>query len=192
MSAGASSTAFFAGAIPSPQGLGPHGSMIGGPGKPITVHHCERAERTTPLDPLPLSWWAYPRAQLRILPAGRATGRPRIPCRSLRPLPRGHCKPPRRPPSRPHVPLQPSVGPRSSDLHASPERRHSPPLHGPSRPRRHIALRDGTRAPRHPHPARRPRAVDQPIRPAARDGQARWPNIADQAGGSWPGHHRTR
>ena len=55
------------GGDPVAEGLGPHGSMIGGPGKPTTVHHC-RVERTTPLDPLPLSWWAYPRAQLRILP----------------------------------------------------------------------------------------------------------------------------
>ena len=57
------------GGDPAAEGLGPHGSMIGGPGKPATVHYC-RAERTTPLDPLPLSWWAYPRAQLRILPPG--------------------------------------------------------------------------------------------------------------------------
>ena len=55
------------GGDPVAEGLGPHGSMIGGPGKPTTVHHC-RVERTTPLDPLPLSWWAYPRAQLRVLP----------------------------------------------------------------------------------------------------------------------------
>ena len=54
---------------PVAEGLGPHGSMIGGPGKPITIH-CERAERTTPLDPLPLSWWDYPRARLRVLPPG--------------------------------------------------------------------------------------------------------------------------
>lgn len=54
---------------PVAEGLGPHGSMIGGPGKPITIH-AQRAERTTPLDPLPLSWWDYPRAKLRILPLG--------------------------------------------------------------------------------------------------------------------------
>ena len=54
---------------PVAEGLGPHGSMIGGPGKLITIH-CERAERTTPLDPLPLSWWDYPRARLRVLPPG--------------------------------------------------------------------------------------------------------------------------
>ena len=54
---------------PVAEGLGPHGSMIGGPGKPITIHH-ERVERTTPLDPLPLSWWDYPRARLRVLPPG--------------------------------------------------------------------------------------------------------------------------
>ena len=51
------------------EGLGPHGSIIGGPGKPITIHY-ERAERTTPLDLLPLSWWDYPRARLRVLPPG--------------------------------------------------------------------------------------------------------------------------
>ena len=60
------------GGDPVAEGLGPHGSMIGGPGKPTTLHHC-RVERTTPLEPLPLSWWAYPRARLRILPPG---GRP--------------------------------------------------------------------------------------------------------------------
>ena len=54
---------------PASEALGPHGSMIGGPGKPITIHY-ERAERTTPLEPLPLSWWDHPRARLRILPPG--------------------------------------------------------------------------------------------------------------------------
>lgn len=57
------------GGDPVAEGLGPHGSMIGGPGKPTTIHHC-RVERTTLLDLLPLSWWAYPRAQLHILPPG--------------------------------------------------------------------------------------------------------------------------
>ena len=57
------------GGDPEAEGLGPHGSMIGGPGKPTTVHSTS-PERTTPLDPLPLSWWAYPHAQLRILPPG--------------------------------------------------------------------------------------------------------------------------
>lgn len=57
------------GGDPAAEGLGPHGSMIGGPGKPTTVHP-GRAERTIPRDPLPLSWWAYSRAQLRILPPG--------------------------------------------------------------------------------------------------------------------------
>lgn len=57
------------GGDPEAEGLGPHGSMIGGPGKPATVHYTS-PERTTPLDPLPLSWWAYPYAQLRILPPG--------------------------------------------------------------------------------------------------------------------------
>lgn len=54
---------------PVAEGLGPHGSMIGGPGKPTTVHH-ERVERTTPLRPLPLDWWDYPQARRRILPLG--------------------------------------------------------------------------------------------------------------------------
>ena len=54
---------------PVAEGLGPHGSMIGGPGKPITVHY-ERAERTTPLVPLPLSWWDHPRARLCLRPPG--------------------------------------------------------------------------------------------------------------------------
>lgn len=57
------------GGDPVTEGLGPHGSMIGGPGKPTTVHHC-RAERTMPLDPLPLPWWDYPRARVRVLPPG--------------------------------------------------------------------------------------------------------------------------
>ena len=43
--------------------------MIGGPGKPVTVH-AERAERTARLDLLPLSWWDHPRARSRILPPG--------------------------------------------------------------------------------------------------------------------------
>ena len=57
------------GSDPAAEGLGPHGSMIGGPGKPTTVHHC-RAERTTPLDPLPLPWWDHPHARMRTLPPG--------------------------------------------------------------------------------------------------------------------------
>lgn len=54
---------------PVAEGLGPHGSMIGGPGKPITIHYTDPVHHTL-LHPLPLSWWAYPRAQLRILPPG--------------------------------------------------------------------------------------------------------------------------
>ena len=54
---------------PVAEGLGSHGSMIGGPGKPTTVH-CDRAERTSPLSPLPLVWWDYPRARLRLIPRG--------------------------------------------------------------------------------------------------------------------------
>ena len=68
-SGAASTTASSVAAIPKPKVLGPHGSMIGGPGNPTTVHSTS-PERTTPLDPLPLSWWAYPHAQLRILPPG--------------------------------------------------------------------------------------------------------------------------
>ena len=54
---------------PVAEGLGPHGSMIGGPGKPATIHYTDPV-RSTLLDPLPLFWWAYPRAQLRIFPPG--------------------------------------------------------------------------------------------------------------------------
>ena len=54
---------------PVAEGLGPHGSMIGGPGKPVTIHH-ERIERTAPLRPLPLAWWDHPQARRRILPPG--------------------------------------------------------------------------------------------------------------------------
>ena len=43
--------------------------MIGGTGKPTTIHYTDPVH-TTLLDPLPLSWWAYPRARLRILPPG--------------------------------------------------------------------------------------------------------------------------
>ena len=54
---------------PVAEGLGPHGSMIGGPGKPVTIHH-QRAERCAPILPLPLAWWDYPRARRAILPSG--------------------------------------------------------------------------------------------------------------------------
>lgn len=57
------------GGDPAAEGLGPHGSMIGGPGKPVTIHSTS-PERTTLLNPLPLAWWDYPRARLRILPPG--------------------------------------------------------------------------------------------------------------------------
>ena len=71
------------GGDPVAEGLGPHGSMIGGPGKPTTIHRTW-PERTTLLDPLPLSWCAYPRAQLRILPPG---GRPQGEKRERPPFP---------------------------------------------------------------------------------------------------------
>ncbi len=60
------------GGDPKAEGLGPHGSMIGGPGNPVTVHYTD-PERTALLDPLPLSWWAYPRAKLHIVPPGGPT-----------------------------------------------------------------------------------------------------------------------
>ena len=75
------------GGDPKAEGLGPHGSMIGGPGKLTTVHYTW-PERTTLLDPLPLSWWAYPRAQLRILRSTRdAQGLDQLPAPQGQPGP---------------------------------------------------------------------------------------------------------
>ena len=57
------------GGDPIAAGLGPHGSLIGGPDKPLTIHPC-RAEHAVPFSPLPLSWWDYPYARRRFLPSG--------------------------------------------------------------------------------------------------------------------------
>ena len=50
------------GGDPEAEGLGEHGSMIGGPGKPVTVFHADPA-RVLGCAPLPLSWYAYPAAR---------------------------------------------------------------------------------------------------------------------------------
>ena len=50
------------GGDPEAEGLGEHGSMIGGPGKPVTVFHVDPA-RVLGGAPLPLAWYAYPAAR---------------------------------------------------------------------------------------------------------------------------------
>ena len=54
---------------PVAEGLGPHGSLIGGGGKPLTVHHV-RPEVHAKLRPLPLTWFDHPRRHTRTLPPG--------------------------------------------------------------------------------------------------------------------------
>jgi len=57
------------GSDPEAEGLGVHGSLIGGPGKPLTVFHGFPEERAK-LDPLPLSWFDHSRGHIRLVPAG--------------------------------------------------------------------------------------------------------------------------
>ena len=57
------------GGDPQAEGLGPHGSLIGGPGKPLTVHHII-PENHARLSPLPLTWFDCPRCHTRIFPPG--------------------------------------------------------------------------------------------------------------------------
>ena len=57
------------GGDPEAEGLGPHGSLIGGPGKPLTVFHGLPEERAK-INPLPLSWFDHPRGHTRLIPPG--------------------------------------------------------------------------------------------------------------------------
>ena len=59
------------GGDPHREGLGEHGCLIGGPGKPLTVFGV-RPERTGRLQPLPLAWFDYPRARSASPPPGGA------------------------------------------------------------------------------------------------------------------------
>ena len=57
------------GGDPKAEGLGPHGSLVGGRGKPLTVHHV-RPEAHAKLQPLPLPRFDCPRCHTRIFPPG--------------------------------------------------------------------------------------------------------------------------
>ena len=57
------------GGNPRAEGLGPYGSLVGGPGKPLTVHHV-RPEVHAKLRPLPLAWFDWPRCHSRLFPPG--------------------------------------------------------------------------------------------------------------------------
>ena len=55
-----------AGGDPRAAGLGEHGSLIGGPEKPLrTSNTAQRLEYAGPWNPLPLSWFTHPRATMR-------------------------------------------------------------------------------------------------------------------------------
>ncbi len=47
---------------PASEGVGEHGSLIGGPGKPLTILH-RPVERLLRLEPMPLEWFDYAQAQ---------------------------------------------------------------------------------------------------------------------------------
>ena len=57
------------GGDPRREHLGVHGSLIGGPGKPLTVFGV-RPERAGRRQPLPLAWFDYPRARSSSQPPG--------------------------------------------------------------------------------------------------------------------------
>ena len=59
------------GGDPRREGLGEHGSLIGGPGKPLTAFGV-RPERVGRLRPLPLPWFDYPLARSASPPPGGA------------------------------------------------------------------------------------------------------------------------
>ncbi len=47
---------------PVADGVGDHGSLVGGPGKPLTVIH-RSLDRLTRIEPVPLEWFDYPEAR---------------------------------------------------------------------------------------------------------------------------------
>ncbi len=57
------------GGDPEAEGLGPHGSLIGGPGKPLTLFH-GFPELRARLRPLPLRWFDHSRGRTPIMPPG--------------------------------------------------------------------------------------------------------------------------
>lgn len=57
------------GGDPEAEGLGPHGSLIGGRSKPLTLFH-GFPELRARIHPLPLAWFDHPRAHAPIIPAG--------------------------------------------------------------------------------------------------------------------------
>ncbi len=57
------------GGDPEAEAVGPHGSLVGGAGKPLTVHHTLPEVHAKPR-PLPLSWFDHPRRRARTLPPG--------------------------------------------------------------------------------------------------------------------------
>lgn len=57
------------GGDPRAEGLGPHGSLVGGQGKPLTVHHV-RPEAHAKLRPLPVARFDCPRCHTRLFPPG--------------------------------------------------------------------------------------------------------------------------
>ena len=59
------------GGDPVLEGLGEHGSLIGGPDKPLTAFGV-RPERAGRLQPLPLAWFDYPQARSASLPKSSA------------------------------------------------------------------------------------------------------------------------
>lgn len=64
------SACLASGGDPRVQGLGEHGSLIGGPGKPLRVSHFHsRPEYAGPWTPLPLPWFSRPAARKPLGPA---------------------------------------------------------------------------------------------------------------------------
>lgn len=55
------------GGDPEAEGLGPHGSLIGGANRPLTLFH-GFPELRAKLRPLPLSWFDNPRGHTRVIP----------------------------------------------------------------------------------------------------------------------------
>jgi len=62
-------TCVLRGGDPEAEALGPHGSLIGGNGKALTIHHT-LPEVHAKLRPLPLTWFDNPRRHTRTLPPG--------------------------------------------------------------------------------------------------------------------------
>ena len=95
------------GGDPRREGLGEHGSLIGGPGKPLTAFGV-RPERAGRLRPLPLAWFDHPRTRSASPPPGGTDEVHKLLRRARRRSSGGHAGPAQWRAAGPHLPLGPT------------------------------------------------------------------------------------